>query len=494
MDLYNRRPMKTDKRKPFYRTKAVLTAITLLTVSLYSPALYPQSTEQEDTNSEEENNKTSTQNTKIAEKADKIDLSRKTRLSERELKKKKEGHYVTGIAGPAASPDTGYGGTAVLLYYYNGDKEDRLFPYTPYLHNVGLVASYQSKGFTSFAIIWDAPYFLHTPFRLSSELWLNTNPVSQYYGTGETTSGPLRAPDGTTYLKMKDYEKELRTVTAGKTNAFYNVYHQQELIGKLLLQRDFAGGMFRFLTGYLLRHYKVDDYSGKEITFDVDGQRTTAVMNNSKLKEDYLNGSLKGFGGGFINSFVLGLAYDTRDLEPFARKGMFHDISFLFHQKFLGSDYNYTEITSATRFYWSPFAQIDLVLAARLSASYKVGDTPFFSYATIQYTDKYMPATGGMRGFRARRFMGPFITLGNFEARYTFASAKWGEQLFEFSLAPFFDIARSWDDPRDFRFAGWSYSYGGGLRITWNQATVIVFDFGFSREDSGFYLMIRQIF
>jgi hypothetical protein len=424
-----------------------------------------------------------------------LDVSQKNQLSEHELSKKKEDGYFTYIAGPASSPDTGFGATGVVLYYYNGKKNDYLFPYTPYMHNIGFLASYQSRGYSSFAVMWDAPYFLHSPFRVYADLWFNINPVSQFYGIGSETLAPLTDPNGKTYNRMDNYDSALRNVANGNTNGYYNYYYARWFDGKLMGQRDFGGGVFRVLAGYLIRNYTIEDYSNKSITVNKsNGSSTNAVMQNTLLYNQYLAGKIRGFNGGWANAVMVGLALDNRDLEPYPRKGMFHDLAYSYHSKWVGSEFDYNELTLGSRFYFSPFNNLDLVLASRMAASYKFGDVPFSGLTTMQFTDQNLNSIGNIRGFRDRRFMGAFVTLADIEARLSFMSWRWGEQLFDLSLAPFLDVISVFDRPQDFNFDNFKTGYGAGLRLTWNQATVIRFDFGFSSEDFGFYLMIKQLY
>jgi len=55
-------------------------------------------------------------------------------------------------------------------------------------------------------------------------------------------------------------------------------------------------------------------------------------------------------------------------------------------------------------------------------------------------------------------------------------------------IVPFLDMGRVFDRVGDFTFAGWRRGEGAGLRIAWNKAMVIVFDYGVSSEDSGLYM------
>jgi hypothetical protein len=59
---------------------------------------------------------------------------------------------------------------------------------------------------------------------------------------------------------------------------------------------------------------------------------------------------------------------------------------------------------------------------------------------------------------------------------------------------PFVDIGRVFDDVGQTTLAGWKRAQGGGLHIAWNEATLIVIDYGFSDEDAGLYLNFNHMF
>ena len=59
---------------------------------------------------------------------------------------------------------------------------------------------------------------------------------------------------------------------------------------------------------------------------------------------------------------------------------------------------------------------------------------------------------------------------------------------------PFLDIGRVFDTPKQTTLAGWKRTQGGGLRIGWNEATILMMDYGFSDEDSGLYINFNHIF
>jgi hemolysin activation/secretion protein len=74
---------------------------------------------------------------------------------------------------------------------------------------------------------------------------------------------------------------------------------------------------------------------------------------------------------------------------------------------------------------------------------------------------------------------------------------------FTFNLSPLIDIGRVWNDLKSVKANAWDgykYSAGLGLRIIWNQSTVIYFEWARSRETGGvgnqnnFYLNFGHIF
>ena len=84
--------------------------------------------------------------------------------------------------------------------------------------------------------------------------------------------------------------------------------------------------------------------------------------------------------------------------------------------------------------------------------------------------------------------------LADFELRARFAEAKLGEQRFAFAFAPFIDLGTVRNRWQDLGFKDTRVSYGAGLRIAWNQSTILSFDYGISKEDNLFYFRIGQVF
>ncbi len=90
--------------------------------------------------------------------------------------------------------------------------------------------------------------------------------------------------------------------------------------------------------------------------------------------------------------------------------------------------------------------------------------------------------------------MGSVIALTNFEVRWTFARVKVLKQDLGLMLVPFVDLGRVFDNVSQTTFAGWKRSQCAGFRVSWNEATVMFVDYGFSSEDAGLYINFSHIF
>jgi hemolysin activation/secretion protein len=92
-----------------------------------------------------------------------------------------------------------------------------------------------------------------------------------------------------------------------------------------------------------------------------------------------------------------------------------------------------------------------------------------------------------LRGYRQDRFVGLVAAGANAEVRWTFAKVPLLEQHFSLQIAPFLDVGRVFDRVA-LALDDWKSAGGAGLRIGWNRSTIIMFDFGKSAEDLGFYV------
>jgi hypothetical protein len=415
--------------------------------------------------------------------------------------KKREGRYFNGLPAVAYSPELGFILAGMAGFYNNGRRDDGFFSITPYRTALTILASASTRGMASLQVIGDAPYFLDSAFRVRARIYFSRNPVETYFGTGETTMGQLSAPDGRAYSSYADYYDDLLRIRDGSTNAYFDYYLSRLLLGEVLVERNLSR-FFRAAAGLTVSRHWIHDYTRDfvpGVTDSGEADREDAVMGTTRLRADYESGLIYGFEGGMSTCLRLGMAFDSRDLEPFPRRGMFHDLLLTWSPRFLGSDSAYSITCLTTRFYASPFPDaLDLVLAARLGLVVKSGEVPFYKMNSIPSTDRSVIGLGGeytLRGFRLSRFSGPVFSLGNLEARLIFASFALGADRIELAAVPFLDFGRVHDRLSGLSLKGLKLCGGLGLRAVVSQSFVVSMDVGFSAEESfSIYMTYGQIF
>jgi len=137
------------------------------------------------------------------------------------------------------------------------------------------------------------------------------------------------------------------------------------------------------------------------------------------------------------------------------------------------------------------------VLAERLTYTMQFGDVPFYSMATIPVTDGDFRGLGGyatLRGFVQNRFVGTAAALANTELRWTLGETTFLKQHLRLWRC------HSWTRaacliPCATRLSRVGKIDGGaGLRLAWELATVVSFDYGRSSEGSLFYMELGHQF
>lgn len=421
-------------------------------------------------------------------------LERKRRLAQKDINNKKEGGYFTGLPLVNYDPNTGIGYGARVLYFNNGERTDPLFEYTPYRHQLFVQFFQTTLGWQYHWIDYDAPYIAGSLFRLRSGVIYDRNVNAQYYSRGSRSLNKLSFA-GEEYATHKEYDKVIREVTNGQTNSFRNKYEYERPTLYAAIDRDLLGGILRPQFGFQVAHFTIRDYTGKEV---LGADNKKGIQQDTLLKNDCDAGIIEGCKGGWLNTVKLGIALDTRDFEPDPNNGIFWDAVVEAAGRGTGSEYTFIRYTTAPRIYYSPIPQIaDLVLAARGVLSHTEGDHPFFAINTMSFTSGNQSGLGGLRtlrGYKQDRFVGPTMAVANFEIRWTFFDFSVAGQHFAFILAPFYDVGRPFDNLKQITAQNWRQTTGAGLRIAWNQATIIMVDYGVSQEDTGLYINFNHIF
>ncbi len=430
-------------------------------------------------------------------------MSKKRRMRADDIEDKNEGGYFTGLPLVNSDPDTGFGFGARVLYFNNGRRDDVKFAYTPYRHRVYAQAFFTTNGLQFHTLDYDGTYVGDTPFRVRATLLYEKNTAANYFGVGARSMGRLRfSGDDRSFTKFDEYTEALRAARPdGTSYTRYDKYILTRPLGTATVERDFLGGILRAQAGLTASWVGVRTWDRETVSADAaDGSGDVdARQASTRLGEDCAVSRVVGCGGGFNNALKLGLALDTRDLEPNPNSGAFVELTTELSGRPVGSDFDWVRTTLSGRYFYSPFPKLaDVVLAARVVGSVQTADTPFFSQNTLSFTDLARFGLGGrttLRGFKQDRYVGRVSTLASFEVRWTFAEIKpLRRQHFAFMLVPFIDAGRVFDSIDDFELARFRTGQGAGLRIAWNQATVIIADFGVGREGAGLYINFNHPF
>jgi hemolysin activation/secretion protein len=123
--------------------------------------------------------------------------------------------------------------------------------------------------------------------------------------------------------------------------------------------------------------------------------------------------------------------------------------------------------------------------------------TPFDTMSGLPFTEDPRYGLGGhrtLRGYRQDRFVGHVMSAANAEIRWTFVRGTWRHQKLALIVAPFVDVGHAWDDLADVSLAGWRPSTGAALRLSWNLATLVTFDYGVGDEGTGSYVNFGHMF
>lgn len=431
-------------------------------------------------------------------------LARKRRMDDEALLAKREGRYVTGLPLANSDPDTGIGFGARVLWFDDGKREDPLFPVTPYRHRAFLQAFATTKGYQYHWLDYDGPYLDGSPWRLRASAVFERNIASNYFGVGNAAMNRLSFPgDPRTFAHYDDYLSELRRLRPdGTAYTRHDQYVLTKPTANVSFERDFFGGVVRSLVGFNASWVDVALWDGEAIRADDPARDRTDVaarQASTRLAADCAANRLVGCEGGFNNELRLGVAYDTRDFEPDPRSGLFVELNGTFAHRGFGSRYDWARLTFSPKAYVTPIPGYrNLVLAGRFLGSVASPDTPFFALRELPFADYDRYGLGGLRtlrGYKQDRFVGRVAMVASLELRWTFAEVRPTKgQRFAFILAPFVDVGRVYDDLSSFTLKGLANGQGAGLRVAWNQATILAFEYGVSREMQAFYVNFNHPF
>lgn len=445
----------------------------------------------------------------ITVKKDSLSFVKSKRMSDEDLAKKREGTFVTGLPDISSDPVTGFGFGVRTNVIWNGKRDNELFAYTPYLMKLKANAAWYTSNAKELALSLDVPYYKGTRWRFKIDFKAQQNPANLYFGLTEKTLGDLRLPsdENTTFSTYKEYDRARKTLRPGGvgeaafvTDALSNRFRETEYMLNLKADYALGNGKWRIMGGYEIQHLSYKTFEGMEADAidPVTGNHTKAPNGMSLLRRDFEQGNISGVDGGWVSIIQNALIYDTRDFEPDPTKGAYFEIANEYSSKLIGSQFDFDKLLIQGRYYQKlPFGK-RTVLAGRVGIGNVFGkNSPFFEYQDQWSPEGSINAMGGkasLRGYRANRFLARSMWFSNFEVRTRLVETTLWKQHLSFTVAPFFDMGTVRDRWQDLNFQNIKYSYGAGLRVGWNQSTILYFDYGKSKEDGMFFFGIGQAF
>ncbi len=444
-----------------------------------------------------------------AQEIDSLSFIKSKRMSDDDLAKKREGTFFTGIPDFSSDPVTGFGFGLRTNTYWNGNRDNPLFPYTPYLMKLTANAAYYTSNARELILKLDVPYYKGTRWRFKVDFKAQQNPANLYFGLTESTLGQLRLPsdENTTFSTYKEFDRARKTLRPGGvgeadfvTDALSNRFRETEYMLNLKADYALGNGKWRIMGGYEIQHLSYATFEGMEADAidPITGQNTTAPNGISLLRRDFEDGLISGVDGGWVSIIQTALIFDTRDFEPDPTKGYYFEVANEYSSKCIGSQFDFDKLFIQGRVYQKIPVGKRTVLAGRFGVGNIFGNNaPFFEFQDQWSPEGSINALGGrqsLRGYRANRFLARSMWFTNVELRVRLAETQIGKQRFAFGVAPFFDAGTVRDRWQDLNFKNIKTSYGGGLRIAWNQSTILSFDYGHSKEDRLFYFGIGQAF
>jgi outer membrane protein assembly factor BamA len=191
------------------------------------------------------------------------------------------------------------------------------------------------------------------------------------------------------------------------------------------------------------------------------------------------SGTIPGSREGMLSGLNLIANLDTRDNIFAPGRGEWFVFNARFYNKVLGSDFNFNSLSIDLRKYFPLFSSH--VLALRTVVRSQSGTVPFQELARLG--GQYL-----MRGYYDGRFRDRNLAALQLEYRLPLF---WRLGMVGFASAG--NVADHWSR---FDFNHLKYSYGFGFRYVFDRKEKIYIriDFGFGKDESGFYLSVFEAF
>lgn len=449
-----------------------------------------------------------------AQEIDTLSFIKSRKMSDEDITKKREGTFITGLPDFSSDPVTGFGFGLNSNIYWNGKRENPLFAYTPYLAKLKVNAAYYTSNARELSLSYDVPYYKGSRWRFKIDLKAQQNPTNLYFGLTQKTLGKLSLPynENITFDTYTAFDNARQTIRLAEgteiidgeigfvTDILSNRFKETEYMLNLKADYAIGNGKWRAMGGYEIQHLSYATFEGLETNgiVPITGDVLVVPNGSSLLQRDFQENKISGIKGGWVSIIQTALIYDTRDFEPNPTEGFYFEIANEYSSKLIGSQFDFDKLFIQGRAFQKLPVGKRTVLAGRVGIGNIFGNNaPFFEYQDQWSPDGSINALGGgssLRGYRQNRFLARAMWFTNIELRARLFETKIAKQLFGFSLAPFVDAGTVRDKWQELSFKNIKTSYGAGLRIAWNQSTILSLDYGRSKEDSLIYFGIGQIF
>jgi hypothetical protein len=411
------------------------------------------------------------------------------KLSDEDVAKKKEGWYPTGLPLLNYDSDNGFGYGVRAYLYNNGTRDEEYFAYAPYKMQLYAQFYQTTNGYQYHEVNLDMPYIMGTKFRIITSVAYDKKINANFFGIGADAAKRKLTIYDNSFNVVKQFDKYKDFVEYYDDNPGYTKYFNYQYTKPsyfLNIYRDLTQNL-KMLVGFEVKKVTIDTWDGEK--FDGDPQGPTLLEQRKP----------EGYKGGWSNFARIGVYYDTRDYEPDPKSGYFIDYAFEVSRGWLGSDYDFIRNTVQLQYYVPLLSSLTLALRAGYTDTNI--DAPFFEMGYFGFSLNRRTGNGSNRtihGYKEQRFVAPTMTVANTELRWKFAEANPWNQNFQFKLTAFYDVGNVYDkagDPfSEPRFGDYKQSYGGGLVIAWNMATIIHFYYGMSKEDTSISVNFNHTF
>lgn len=406
---------------------------------------------------------------------------------------KKEGFGITGLPTITYDSDLGFQyGALINLFDYG---KPSVYPH--WKHKFYFEVSRFTKGSGINQFTYDSEYLI-PGIRVTAEASLLTEKGLDFYG-------------------FNGYQSEYSMDLIDDTNANYisRMFYRHERI-LTRIKADFQGKIIgrklKWIAGFSHYGHQISTVDIEKLNKGQDEEDKLPDVNT--LYDNYIDWGIipeDQKDGGKNNFLKLGLVFDTRDNENNPGRGIWAEGFLLTGPKFLGNkDYAYSKLILTYRHY-IPLINDKLTFAYRLSYQKKLGGTmPFYMLPYVFNSLLDRDGVGGaktIRGVLRNRVVGEDMAFGNFEFRWKFLKFHLGSQNFYLSLTPFVDMGMVTGEYKFEQTSGpdviageekLHVGYGTGLRIGWNETTIIGIDYGLALDnqdgESGFYIKMNFLF